>query len=448
MFFKGIKKLASFNTPKTVIFVSEYDHFAKESTGLSSYSRLTIDELQNTFGSEIEKTVVFSVGKKQNNTVRIVQKGRRLIVPSITKSNPLTLIGTAFYILSLTDVDNIVIEFEFASYGGPIAIGMFMFLLALFKLAGKRVYFVIHQAVNGLDDLHVHLGLRKGSPILWILDIALGIFYRTIGKCSEKIVVLEEEIKLRLVHFIEKNKIHVIPHAVQKSRIGGQKNVDYSQKTIHLLIFGYIAWYKGLDRFIQAFNRLHDANVRLTIAGGYSPAQRGKKHYEAHYKSVLELAKKNPQITITGYVPERLVSKYYKDADICILPYRKFISSSGPLSQGFTYKKATIIAKELLPYMKSKDFRAAMKESKLDKDDLFIPINARSLNKLISRLRADSHYVEKLMKFSTRMYKRRGWSNLIQQYGKLILTDKQLSSSVTGSHDKKYHAISNHYSYS
>lgn len=446
--FNVIKKLASFNTPNTVVFVSEYDHFAKESTGLSSYSRLTIDELQDAFGTEIEKTVVFSVGKKQNNIVRVVQKGRRIIVPSIKKNNPLTLIGTAFHILSLTDVKNIVIEFEFASYGGPIAVGAFMVLLSIFKLMGKQVYFVIHQAVNGLDDLHVHLGLRKGSPILWILNIALGLFYRMIGVCSEKIVVLEQEIKLRLLHFVDKSKISVIPHAVQKSRSGKQKTIDFSTKTIHFLVFGYIAWYKGLDRFIHAFNHIDDANIKLTIAGGYSPAQRGKRHYEAHYKSVLELAKTNPRITITGYVPERLVSKYYKNADICILPYRKFISSSGPLSQGFTYKKATVISKELLPYMKSRDFKEAMKEAHLDKNDLFVPMNSRSLNKLVARLRTDSRYVERLMNFSTRMYKKRSWKNLIQEYGKLILSGKKSPSLVARSHDKKYHTIPHRYSYS
>jgi len=445
--FRLSKKLASFNTHKTLIFVSEYDHFAKESTGLSTYSRLTLDELQDNFKSDFEKTVVLSIGKSKNEQIRIVQGGRRCVIPCIQKDNPFSLMRPLYYSLLLSKSKDMVIEFEFASYGGPLSVGAFIILLGLLKLFGKRVYFVIHQAVNRLEGLHEHLGLSKGSNKLRLLDSALNYFYKAVGIFSWKIIVLEQEIKNRIALHINPKKIIVIPHAVHKNRFVQKKN-NVRKGRIDILIFGYIAWYKGLDRFIKAFNKLTDKRVHLTIAGGYSPAQRGKMHYETHYRSVLESAKKNPHITITGYVPESRVGTYYRKADICILPYRRFISSSGPLSQAFSFQKPVILSQELVPYMKSKDFREVMSVAAVKKEDLFYKITPHALKTLVLRIRKEKNYIEKLAYFSHDMALKRNWSQLIPEYRKTILTARNtqnLPSSLVKKHEPR--SITKGYSY-
>lgn len=446
--FRLLKKLASFNTSKTLIFVSEYDHFAKESTGLSTYSRLTLDELQDNYKLDFEKAVVLSIGKTKKDQIRVVQGGRRCIVPCIQKDNPLSLMKPLYYSLLLSKAKDIVIEFEFASYGGPLSVGVFIILLGLLKLIGKRVYFVIHQAVNRLEGLHEHLGLARGSYKLRIFDFALNFFYQAVGILSWRVIVLEEEIKRRLTSSMSPKKIIVIPHAVRKSRMIQKKNNNPERELIEILIFGYIAWYKGLDRFIKAFNKLTDKRVHLTIAGGYSPAQRGKAHYETHYKSVLESAKKNPHITITGYVPETRVGYYYRKADVCVLPYRRFISSSGPLSQAFSFKKPVILSQELLPYMKSIDFKAEMDSGSITKEDIFYSITSQSLSLLVSKIRNDKGYVEKLKNFSHKMAIRRSWSQLISEYKRMILSARNtqsLPSSLVKKHEPR--SITKGYSY-
>ena len=444
---KALKKLASFNTKEALIFVSEYNHLTYESTGLSTYSRLTLDELQDNFKSDFEKTVVLSIGKSKNRQIRVVQGGRRCIIPCIQKGNPFSLIQPFYYSLLLPKVKDIVIEFEFASYGGPLSVGSFIVLLGLLRLFGKRVYFVIHQAVNNLDGLYEHLGMSKTSLKLRVLNNALNFFYAAVGLLCWRIVVLEEEIKNRIASHIDEKKIIVIPHAVHKSRIVQNKKQNIKQGRIDILIFGYIAWYKGLDRFISAFNKVGDAQVYLTIAGGYSPAQRGKLHYETHYKTVLESAKKNPNIIITGYVPESRVESYYRKADICVLPYRRFISSSGPLSQAFSHQKPVILSQELQPYMKSKDFRKVMNVQSIKKEDIFYNITTKVLRSFIIQFR-DNNYREKLKNFSRDMAIKRSWTRLIPEYRKMILIARNaqnLSSSMVKKHQPS--SIRKRYSY-
>jgi len=444
-------KIASFNTEKTVIFLSEYDHFVRESTGLSTYSRLTLDELQDKFKTEFDKTVVLSIGKIINEPIRIVQEGRRCIIPCIRKNNPFSLLKSLKYFFALTQVKDIVIEFEFASYGGPLSVLTLIILLGILKAAGKRVYFVMHQAVNDLNGLHEHLGLSKNSNKFFFLNYALIFFYRLIGMLSSKIVVLEQEIKDRISTYIDEKKIIFIPLApLAVSSISAiRKNKQKSHKgRINILIFGYIAWYKGLDRFIKAFNKINDTNTYLTIAGGYSPTQRGKSHYEAHYKSVLESAKKNPRIVITGYVPENRLASYYHNADICLFPYKAFLSSSGPLSRAFGYSKPVVLSKELTPYMKSKDFKDAMDESFVKEGDIFYSITPKSLQLLINRIKHERNYSKKLMRFSHNMNIRRSWQRVVIEYKNMIVNMRNFQKLSSSQGEYQPHTIYKSYRYS
>ena len=66
-----------------------------------------------------------------------------------------------------------------------------------------------------------------------------------------------------------------------------------------------------------------------------------------YFQSIKNKVHNNKRISMTGFVPEENISNYYSVADLCMIPYREFISSSGPLSLALSYQRPVILSKEL-----------------------------------------------------------------------------------------------------
>ena len=324
-------------------------------------------------------------------------------------------------------------EFEFASYGNILSVSIIPFILFLFKLLGNKTYFALHQIADNLNRLNSHLGLSKNSPAISILNMGLAMFYRSIGLFSTKVIVLEEEFKQRISKYINSNKISYVPIGISNLSTKSYNNLrlkmNLGKNDFVVMVFGYIAWYKGIDRLIESFNglpnKIKGRNLKLIIAGGYSQAQAGKSHYEKYFQSIKNKANNNKRISITGFVPEENVSDYYSVADLCMIPYREFISSSGPLSLALSYQRPVILSKELQNYTESADFNKAMKSSGLDKNDMFIEVNSKELMNKINRLITNGMYQKQLIKFSKKMGLSRSWKHIGQIYNRLIVKNSK-----------------------
>lgn len=414
-----------YNKKNNLIIISEYLPVQTASTGLGWYTSNTQKSLTN------GKTIIITNKKGKND--EIYEENNSLIIRCFEKNNPLSLFKIVNYVFKLNNTKNVLFEFEFASYGNIFSVSIIPFILFLFKLLGNKTYFALHQVADNLNRLNSHLGLSKNSPAISILNIGLAMFYRSIGLLSTKVIVLEEEFKQRISKYINSNKILYVPIGISNLSTKSYNNLrlkmNLGKNDFIIMVFGYIAWYKGIDRLIESFNglpnKIKGRNLKLIIAGGYSQAQAGKSHYEKYFQSIKNKANNNKRISITGFVPEENVSNYYSVADLCMIPYREFISSSGPLSLALSYQRPVILSKELQNYTESADFNKAMKSSGLDKNDMFIEVNSKELMNKINRLITNGMYQKQLIKFSKKMGFSRSWKHIGQIYNKIIIKNSK-----------------------
>lgn len=418
------KLIEKYNNSNNYIIISEFPSFKqlKGNTGLSRYSQNTIFSLKQTIEKENRKTIVLAnlgEGEKEE----IYEYDNILVIRCLQRNNILSFLRLISYVSRFSQVKKILFEFEFAAYGTEKMSLAIPVVLASFALLGKKTYFALHQVVTDLSSLYIHLGLSKGSLRLKMIEKGLQGFYSLIGALSYKVIVLEEEFKTRLSRFVALNKIEVIPHGIEKisqKKRYTKQDLGYNTNDFIILLFGYVSWYKGVEDFIRVFNKLprfiRGKRVKLVIAGGKSVAQKGKKHYEEYYNTIEKLASKSNDIILTGFVEEADIEKYYAVADLCVVPYKTFMSSSGPLSLAVSYQKPVIFSDKLKGYLKSQDVKQAFAESQLSKKELFIPIRVNALQKVITRLATNNSYGFNIKKFTEALLEKRNWKKLSNDY--------------------------------
>ena len=412
------KLFAKYNKKDGLLIISEYGLFQKGSTGLSRFAFNTAQSLK--------RSRIIILANKIDGDSQILEDNNSLLIRCYTKNSPISLLNIFLLALKFNKVQSVLFEFEFASYGNILSVLIIPFIVFLMRLFCKRVFFAIHQVTDDLKRLHQHLGLEKRSPLLWFFNLGLGWFYFSLGIFSEKLIVLEKEFMLRLAKFVNKNKMVIIPHGVENISLP----INLSKKNeFVILVFGYIAWYKGLDRLIDSFNnipsKINGKTIRLVIAGGYSQAQAGKSHYDRYYQLIINSASKNKRIRVTGFVPEEKIIDYYAAADLCLVPYREFVSSSGPFSLALSFAKPIILSKELKDYTKSADFEKALALSGLNQDELFIEINPAVLKATVKKIIFDRKYQKQLINFSSNLRKLRSWNKISRQYNKIFIYKKK-----------------------
>lgn len=90
-------------------------------------------------------------------------------------------------------------------------------------------------------------------------------------------------------------------------------------KNDKVVIFtGRIIKNKGIYELTQAFSRIKSENVKLLIVGSSSFGEKSYNSFEKKMKS--EFDKLKPNVIFTGYIPYEEIWKYYKIADVAVLP--------------------------------------------------------------------------------------------------------------------------------
>jgi len=204
-------------------------------------------------------------------------------------------------------------------------------LLLYYKFLGKKIIFTAHN-VNRAE--------RDGADSPWN-RLTLRIQYRIV----DHIFVHTKDMKEQLASSFGTNadKVTIIPFgaggmvptsgltpAEAKRRIG----LHESYRTI--LFFGRIAKYKGLDLLVDAFERIavDDQRYRLIIAG------ESTSDWAEHWNEIRAAIESSPMreqvIKEIRHIADEEMEKYFKAADVLVLPYRD-ISQSGVLFMSHSF---------------------------------------------------------------------------------------------------------------
>lgn len=359
------KYLNKFNLPNTLLVIASYPEkgvlYSDKVCAAGGFTKNTLDSINLTNSQSI---VVFTTILTKPEAY--LDSANRLVIRCIKRNSPQSMINTSRYIRLFSKSKKLLFEFEFSSFGATSVTLAIPVLLTLIKQMGNEITVVLHQVLTSLEDLSGHLGISKSSLKLKILNQGLRIFYISIGLLTDQIIVLEEEFKNRLLPLIKSDKIVVIPHGIDTNlkpidQKKARRILGINPSEIVILYFGFVTWYKGADIFTEVAKKFPKSfkghPVRFIIAGGPSFTLSQKPHYQQFLQNVLITKPSNMQIT--GFIDETMLSSYFSASDLLVLPYRSFMSSSGPLSMAASFNKPVIMSRSLYDYLKTDSFKRA-----------------------------------------------------------------------------------------
>ena len=226
------------------------------------------------------------------------------------------------------------------------------FFLSLFKFS---CFYKLIQAINGFSPSYIYVPMafmwefaiipfisKKIIKIKTMHDVIAhsgkyqNLFQFKINlsyKCYDKFVILSESFRQFLIDkgVSDCNIIH-IPHANFDYYSNSLFTSSVSPKQV-IGFFGTISKYKGIDRLLSAFSKLHKdyPNYKLLIAG------KGNIHF---YKAQLKEIEDNV-ILYNRWIDDDEVAEILQQVDFLVLPYID-ASQSGVIPLAYSFEKPVI----------------------------------------------------------------------------------------------------------
>jgi len=177
----------------------------------------------------------------------------------------------------------------------------------------KKIIIEFHETLDPFEDKFILLRLysKLGSLILFKNQTA----YFTHSKNDLNLLIAKYKLKREKFYIVQHGSYHNYPIYKRKG----------DKKICNFLFFGLIRPYKGIDYLIKAFEKIPKKDIHkfhLTIVG---------ETWEK-FDIVADLIEKsmyrNNITFVNKYVTDEMAGKYFSDADIVVLPYRR-ASQSG-----------------------------------------------------------------------------------------------------------------------
>lgn len=204
------------------------------------------------------------------------------------------------------------------------------FLMAFYKLLGKKITFTAHN---------VNAGVRDGYDS-FLNRATLKFQYRL----CDRILVHTNKMKEELIREfgVPADKIVLIPYGwnnmVPNATLTGaeaRRQLGFSSTDKVILFYGHIAPYKGVEYLVDAFDVLagEDLSIKLIIAG----RPRGPKEYWEEIAAKIAASRHSRRVTQKiEFISEAETEIYFKAADVLVLPY-VYIFQSGVLFLAYSY---------------------------------------------------------------------------------------------------------------
>ena len=191
---------------------------------------------------------------------------------------------------------------------------MYLYLLHSLRKDGIRVVFL---CINVFE--HEANSLKN-----WLTRLTLGTV--------DSFIVHSEQEKSELLAINPEGKVrkHLLP--LFEYDVTTEARHDAA---MHLLFFGFVRPYKGLDTLLQALAILRNYDISLKIVGEFW-------NDKEQYVELINTLEISGRIEIVDqYVPDNEMSRHFSWADLVVLPYRKTITS-GVIATAYGYKKPVL----------------------------------------------------------------------------------------------------------
>jgi glycosyltransferase involved in cell wall biosynthesis len=178
-----------------------------------------------------------------------------------------------------------------------------------------------------------------------------------INQC-DGFIAMSKSVLNDLTEFTSTDKKSFLPHPIydifgeKVSKEEALKHLQLNKADKHLLFFGFIRKYKGLDLLLEAMadERIKKMNVKLIVAGEY---------YEdaAPYNEIIRRNGLEKNIILkTEYIPSEEVRYYFCASDMITQPYRT-ATQSGVTQIAYHFEKPMLVTKvgglpEIVPHNK------------------------------------------------------------------------------------------------
>lgn len=192
---------------------------------------------------------------------------------------------------------------------------------------------------------------KKGgrSRVLWICDnviphekrIGDRFLTRLALKPDDRYIVMSASVEKDLLQLVPDALFRRVQHPVYEMFHGRFSKTEARQRLglteqPHILFFGYIRPYKGLQLLLDAMVRIRrTVDARLLVAGEFYDDR--KKYLD----QIERLGLKDDVVVLDQYIPNDQVGLYYAAADVVALPYLS-ATQSGIVQICYHYDKPVI----------------------------------------------------------------------------------------------------------
>lgn len=415
-----------------IIIIGNYpdkgDVHAERILACAAYTKDTLLSIQKATNNNVDIAVLADIIRK-----RSIYEENGIKVRRIWNQNSFLTFPKIFIEIfkKHQDAKRVALEFEVMTFGKVFYLIPLPFFNLALRVIGKELTFICHHVIKDIRDFEGHVGIRKDSPRTWFVNLLISLFYKLTLFSVNKVIVFDEELKNVLKMFSKKSNIEVVPLAfkpleINISREEARNKLGIESDEFVILCFGYLAWYKGSDWVVEAFKHFKKTDAgrkaKLIIAGGAGVKNREKKFYKEYVERIKNECRKN-NILLTGFVEESDIPLYYQAADLSLFPYRIQMSSSGPLSLAFSFRKPV-----LLSDMASKTFLTGKAQEFIEKEklttaDLSFKLNYSDLARKLGKIIQKPEYALALQNISSQLAQERSWEKVGQYHIDYIFED-------------------------
>lgn len=422
--------IQKFNQKDTVLVISgwpEDSGQAQNNYGIAWYTKETTMPIAKKYG---QKFVILSE-TNHDNRPKTFANGKILVLRIFDQKHPSLFPRILKWLTVFNKIDRVFVHSEFCTNGGIKNFVLLIPFLALIKLFGKKITYFAHNVVTDLTGIAPHLNLNKQSLFFMLLNTGIRYYYRLLGFITNKIVVMDDEMKRRLTQYMPENKIISTPFWIKDSgksisKQSARRKLGISRDKFVLLYFGFITWYKGADWLIdqvkRATFRKKNKNVELILAGGEAWSLKDKLYYQKYYQSQLDKTKGCRNIRITGFVNDSDINSYFAAADVAVFPYRGLIGSSGAITYAIANRKPFLVSAKMKQALYNPDYQAALAETGLNAEDIVFSQKPGSFETVIAGLK-DKSKLAKLANMSESIKNHRRFETQLSNYYQLLFCD-------------------------